>query len=125
MQRDQLLRERLMLVCDGARKASVDADIAALRPSKLVEPLPERREPRLQVRIVLGAAEQHADAPHVTVLRTRGAWPGQRNRGRASEAGQDLTSQDLTSSDSEHTTLPVVRIYIRRWQPSMPNSRFV
>ena len=47
LQGDQLFRERRQPICVAGRKASVDADIAAFRPSELVEPLPECREPRL------------------------------------------------------------------------------
>ena len=72
LQGDQLFRERLKLICPAGRKARVDADIAALRPSEPFEPLPECREARLHFRIVLGEAHQHADAPHALgLLRAR------------------------------------------------------
>jgi hypothetical protein len=69
LQGDQRLRGRLRLLdAAGRRKARVDADIAALRPSKPFEPLAESREPRLHFRIVLAVADQHTDAPHAVGL---------------------------------------------------------
>ena len=44
LQRDQLFREHLRLIQVAMRKASVDADIAPLRPSKPFESLSESRE---------------------------------------------------------------------------------
>jgi len=46
--------------------------IAAFRPPQLRERAPESREPRLHIRIGLGKADQHADAPHaLSLLRMR------------------------------------------------------
>src|SRR6516165_10098503 len=71
LQRDQLFREHLHLRA-GRRKAIVNTDIAAFRPSTLLEPLPECREAGPYFRIVLGKAHQHADPPHsVGLLRAR------------------------------------------------------
>src|SRR5947208_1968523 len=70
------------------RKAIVDADIAALRPSKPFEPMPERREARLVFRIVLGERHEHADPPHaVALLRPRRQRPRRRH---AAEKGDEL-----------------------------------
>jgi len=44
LQRDQLFRVHLRLIQVAVRKASVDADIAPLRPSKPFESLSESRE---------------------------------------------------------------------------------
>src|SRR5262249_9304709 len=82
LQRDQFFRECLRL-CTGRRKASVDADIAAFRPSTLFQPLPECRHAGLGFRTVLGARYEHADAPHsLALLRAR------RERPRSSTAKQ-------------------------------------
>src|SRR5215469_10088373 len=67
LQRDQFFREYLRL-CTGRSKASVDADIAAFRPSTLFQPLPECREASLGFRMVLGERYEHADAPHPIML---------------------------------------------------------
>jgi hypothetical protein len=56
--------KRLMPIRPAGREASVDAHIAALRPSEPFEPLPKSREARLHVGIVFGEGRQHADAPH-------------------------------------------------------------
>ena len=52
----------------AGREASVDAHIAALRPSEPFEPLPKSREARLHVRIVFVKGRQHADPPHALAL---------------------------------------------------------
>jgi hypothetical protein len=57
------------------RKKSVDADVAALRPSELFKFLPECRKPRLHFRIVLGATDQQADALDRALLRARSERP--------------------------------------------------
>jgi hypothetical protein len=51
-QGDQFFSKRLMTVPAAACEASVDAHIAALRPSEPLEPLPEARQARLHVWIV-------------------------------------------------------------------------
>ncbi len=87
LQRNQLFRERLILIRPAGRKAIVDADIAALRPSEPFEPLPECREACLHFRIVLGIGHQHADAPHpLGLLRARRERP----RRRAAEQRDEL-----------------------------------
>src|ERR1700730_14338212 len=50
------------------RKTIFDADIAALRPTELLEPLPESREARLRFRIVLRSGHQHAYSSHAVAL---------------------------------------------------------
>src|SRR5215472_16906175 len=95
LQRDQFFRECLRL-CTGRRKASVDADIAAFRPSTLFQPLPECREASLGFRIVLGERHEHADAPHsLALLRARRYWP----RSRAAKQ-----RYELTPPQDEHAT---------------------
>src|SRR5262249_21459048 len=65
-------------------KPIVDAYIAVLRPSALLESLPESSEPRLRIRVVLGEACQDADAWHLCRL-LRACRERPRNR-RASRA---------------------------------------
>src|SRR6516165_6940663 len=85
LQRDQLFREHLRLR-RSRRKAIVNADIAAFRPSTLLEPLPECREASPHFRIVLGVGTQHADPPYpVRLLRAR----RQRPRGRRAPEERD------------------------------------
>src|SRR6516162_8108697 len=74
LQRDQFFRKYLRL-CTGRRKASIDVDIAAFRPSTLFQPLPECRKASLAFRIVLGERDEHADAPHPLLLRARRERP--------------------------------------------------
>src|SRR6516165_4552985 len=95
LQRDQLFREHLHLRA-GRRKAIVNTDIAAFRPSTLPEPLPECREAGPYFRIVLGKAHQHADPPHsVGLLRARRERPHR----RAAEQRDELAAlHSITSS---------------------------
>src|SRR6516164_6822002 len=94
LQRDQLFREHLRLR-RSRRKAIVNADIAAFRPSTLLEPLPECREASPHFRIVLGVGTQHADPPYpVRLLRAR----RQRPRGRRAPEERD----ELASPHVEH-----------------------
>src|SRR5262245_19864741 len=95
LQRDQLFRERLKLICLAGRKASVDAEISILRPSELFKTLQKSRDARLHVRIVLGGTHQHADAPHPLRLRARRERPS----GRAAEQPDELAPiHSITSS---------------------------
>jgi hypothetical protein len=66
---DEFFRESLHRLNVGSGPASVDPDVAALRPPELLEFLPERRDGRPCFRGVLGkVAHQHPDAPHALVL---------------------------------------------------------
>jgi hypothetical protein len=77
--------------------ANVDADVAALRPAKLLQPLSKCRELRLSHGIALGGVHQHADAPHAPrLLRARRERPGDR---RAAEERDELAPpHSITSS---------------------------
>ena len=67
---------RCIASASGRRPASVDPEVAALRPSELLESLPECCDEGLSFRVALGIPHQHADAPHaVGLLRTRGEGP--------------------------------------------------
>src|SRR4029077_1781713 len=75
LQRDQFSREQTGL-CARGRKAIVDAQITTFRPSKLLKSLTESREALLHLEIILGEANQHADAPHaLRLLRPRSERP--------------------------------------------------
>ena len=85
LQRDEFLRESLPRLRVERRPASVDPDVAALRPPELLESLPERRDPGLSFPVALGKRHQHADPPHpVGLLRARGERPRTPPRRRAS-----------------------------------------
>jgi hypothetical protein len=62
---------------DAARAPSiVDADIAAIEPPQLIEPLAERGVPSLILRIGFGTAIEDANAPRLaTLLRPRRERP--------------------------------------------------
>src|SRR5712691_3900479 len=95
LQGEELFRQRLKPARLSVAEAIVDEDVAALPPSTPFEPLPESGEPRLQVRIVLLAAQQHANAPHwVALLRVRRERP----RPRATEKRYELPPLDLSHS---------------------------
>src|SRR5262249_2844477 len=100
LQRDQLFREHLRLRA-YRRKAIVNTDIAAFRPSTLLEPLPECREAGLTFRVVLGEAHQHANPPHsVALLRARRKRPCRRAAEQRHELAplHSITSSAIASS---------------------------
>jgi hypothetical protein len=76
----------------GRRPASVDPDIAALRPAELLESLAERRDKGLSFRVALGICHQHVDPPHpLRLLRACGEGP----RRRACERRDELAPSQL------------------------------
>ena len=85
------------------RPASVDPDVAALRPPELLESLPERRDVGLCFRVALGIAHQHADPPHpLALLRPRRKRP---RDGRAAEKCDELAPLHVAPRlDSEPST---------------------
>ncbi len=91
LQGDQFFREHLRLICaGGGRKAVIDVDIAALRPSTLFKPLSKSRQARRRFRIVLGQAHQHSDpANPVGLLCVGRERPG---GNRAAEKGDELAA---------------------------------
>src|SRR5262249_19629573 len=64
LQGDQFFCERRKLVCAAAvlRKAIIDVHIASFDPSQVPDPLVERRELGLSLRIALGRVQEHPDA---------------------------------------------------------------
>ena len=60
-------------VAEGNGPAGVESQIAADGPARLPQPLQERPDPGLKLRIVRGLGQDDADAPHpLALLRTRG-----------------------------------------------------
>src|SRR5262245_59328147 len=70
-ERDQLRRVFAYVVSIAAAPAVVDTDVLADGPTRLLETLRKRREAGLSFRIVRRKAYQHADAPHLALLRAR------------------------------------------------------
>ena len=86
LQRDEFLGEPLHRL-RGGRPASVDPDVAALRPPQLLESHPECGHEGLYFRVALGKPHQHANTLHpVGLLRAR----RQRPRRRAAEQRDEL-----------------------------------
>ena len=84
------------------RPAIVDPDVAALRPSKLLESLPECGDEGLSFPVALGIPHQHTDPPHsVRLLRARRKRP----RGRTAEKGDELASPHGLLHHAEGHTL--------------------
>src|SRR4029453_16669878 len=104
LQGDELLRESLpRLRVGGCRPASVDPGVAALRPPELLESLPECRDHSLCLRVVLGKAHQHTNAPHpVRLLRARSERP---RHHRAAEKGDELAPPHVLLPPGEDHTL--------------------
>jgi hypothetical protein len=73
LQRDEFFRELSHQVrFSGRRPASVNPNVATLRPPEFVKSVPERRDIALCLRIAFGKAHQHADPPHpLRLLRAR------------------------------------------------------
>ena len=72
--------------------ARVDSNVAAFRPPELLESLPECGQVSLKFRVALGMRHQHADAPHVALLRMGREWPRRR---RAAEKRDELAPLHL------------------------------
>jgi hypothetical protein len=76
LQADQLLRERSHPIGVTAVPSKVHPHVAAVGPTEVRKRLRERREARLQQRIVFVERHEHADAPHaVALLRARRERP--------------------------------------------------
>src|SRR5215468_4955785 len=77
--------------------AAIDADVAAVEPAQLREPLEERRYAGLKLRIISGAGHQHADAPHaLALLRARRERPCSHRT--AKQRDELAPSHSITSS---------------------------
>src|SRR4029077_12012237 len=97
LQRDEFLRETRHQL-HFRRPTSVDSDVAALCPPKLLERLPEYGNESLPFTVVLAMRHQHTDPPHsVRLLRARRDRP--RNR-RCTEQSKELATlhYSITSS---------------------------
>src|SRR5215831_20614335 len=76
LQRDELLRKSLPRLRVERRPASVNPNVAAIRPSDLLEYVPECGDKALCLRVAFGKSHQHSDPPHrLGLLRTRGERP--------------------------------------------------
>src|SRR5262249_6886498 len=71
-------------------------DVAALDPSKLLEPFPERCSSLLPFPVALGKSLQYSDAAHaLALLRARCEWP---RRCAAEQRYELAASHSITSS---------------------------
>jgi hypothetical protein len=85
--RDQFLRESPHRLNIGRCPPSVDLDVAALRPAKLSEFRPQRRDPGLRFMVALGKGHQDADASHgLGLLRACRERPSSRAADQGDEA---------------------------------------
>src|SRR5262249_17064680 len=81
----------------GGRPASVDSDVAALRPAELLERLAECSDPSLSFRVALGIGHQHANKPHpLGLLRSCRQRP--RSRRAAEQRDEVAPFHSITSS---------------------------
>src|SRR5262249_4023140 len=104
-------------------QAILDPQIAALAPAQFQQPLQERREPNLHVRIVRSSRHEHADAPHlIALLRARRERP----RGRTAHQRDELAPFHSITSSAMASSLSGT------WRPSalavlrlMASSNFV
>jgi hypothetical protein len=80
LQRDQLLRKRLISTRIRSGKAMLNVDATALHPTKAGKPLSKFRKLAIPLLVVLGGFLQHADPPHAhaRLLRTRCQRPRRR-----------------------------------------------
>src|SRR5262249_10678461 len=90
-ERDQIRRTLAYRVRVRTGPPVFDAHVAANRPTRLLQPLKERRKAILAVPIVRSRGDQYANTPHPLALRARRERP---SYGRA-EKGENLTSSQL------------------------------
>src|SRR5262249_8396936 len=106
-QRDQFRRVSANVVGFASGPARVDAHVAPDDPARLREPLLERPDPGLKVRIVRGGVQEHADAPHFfALLRAR----SERQCCRTAEQRDELAPfHSITSSARASSVCGTVR----------------
>src|SRR5215831_17123618 len=98
-QADQFHKDGACSTGIRAGKTNINADIAAIVPTQLLQFLPQRHDLSLCRRIGLGIPHEDADAPHpLALLRARRERP----RCRAAECGQQFPPSDGDC----HTPLP-------------------
>src|SRR5262249_46564092 len=74
--RDELLRKPLPRFRVERRPASVNPNVPAIRPSDLLESVPECGDKALCLRVAFGKSHQHSDPPHrLGLLRPRSERP--------------------------------------------------
>src|SRR5262249_4755024 len=94
---DDLLCKSLKRVHIVSTPAEVDAQVAALVPTQLLQRLQERRDLRLTVRIGGGHVHEHTYAPYaLALLRARREWP----RCCAAEHRDELAPSHARHGDS-------------------------
>ena len=99
---DEFLREPLPRLRIERCPASVDPNVAVLRPPEFLESVPECRHVGMCSRIVLGKVHQHADAPHaLSLLRPRHHRP---RRCRTTEKGDELAPLHVRAQVQETTS---------------------
>src|SRR5215471_15896430 len=94
----QLFCQRMRAINVARGPVIVRLDVASCRPTQALQRLAERRNARLCLRIALGKAHQHADAPHaLALLRARRERPSGR---RAADERHELAAfhHSITSS---------------------------
>jgi hypothetical protein len=74
-ERDQFRRVFAHVVSIAAAPAVIDTDVLADGPTRLLETLRKRHEAGLSFRVVRRKGRQHADAPHLALLRARRERP--------------------------------------------------
>jgi hypothetical protein len=80
-----------------ATPAHIDADVATLGPSRLLQGLPEGRDARLSIRVVVLDVHQSCDATHsIRLLRPRRGGPCRRRA--AYERDEVTASHNLAST---------------------------
>src|SRR6516162_2837448 len=104
--------------------ASVDLDVAAPRPPKLLQCFPGRRVPGACVCVALGIAHQHADAPHTLSL-LRAHCYGPRRRCAAENRDELAASHSITSSARARNGSGMVNPIARAVLILRTNSNFV
>src|SRR5215471_19080841 len=116
-QRDQFRRVSANVVGFASGPPRVDAHVAPDDPARLREPLLERPDPGLKVRIVRGGVQEHADAPHFfALLRARRERPtGRRSTEQRDEiaAVYHSIARSARRSDRGGTVRPSVLAVLR------------
>src|SRR5262245_23154911 len=106
----QFLRILAIAVNPARSPTEVDSQVAAHRPTELLQPLQERCEASLVVGIVRIPRHEHTDPPHpLRLLRARREWP--RGRRSADQRYELAALHSITSSASASSLSGI-------WRPS-------
>src|SRR5262249_23752228 len=96
VQGDQLFREYLSAPRANSCEPIFEVNISAFRPSASFKAMPEHRSARLRFWLILFEVHEHADAPHVLLLRPRRERP--RGRRAADKRDELAPLHSITSS---------------------------